>query len=104
MESINRDEFERAARRIMEMNSRARVALEKTQNREKAEAEPPKEIAEIIEKPQNKGKHTKSLFDIINFKNLKGDKDRTLIAGIMLLLSGEEADEKLLLALLYIML
>ena len=101
MESINRDEFERAAKRIMEMNKAAKQALQKTQNREEKELET--ESREICE-PQKTVLNKKTLFDIINFKNLKGDKDRTLIAGIMLLLSGEEADEKLLLALLYIML
>ena len=100
MESVNRDEFERAAKRIMEMNSRARGALEKTQKAEKTTLSAAKEDFPV---PQNKGAFKKSLFDFINFKNLKGDKDRTLLAGIMLLLSGEETDEKLLLALLYIM-
>ncbi len=102
MESVNRDEFERAAKRIMEMNKAARQALEKTQIKETKE--PQKENKEINENMMNFGSSKKSLFDIINFKNLKGDKDRTLLAGIMLLLSGEETDEKLLLALLYIML
>lgn len=35
---------------------------------------------------------------------LKDDPDRLLILGLFLLLSGEETDEKLLFALLYIML
>ena len=54
--------------------------------------------------PMTKAPPKNSIFDIINFKNMSADSDRTLLAGLMLLLGGEMADEKLMLALLYIML
>lgn len=41
---------------------------------------------------------------LLNFKNLKIDNDRLIIIAICLLLSGEEVDELLMLALIYIML
>ncbi len=99
MESINREEFERAAKRIMEMNSKAQLVTKRPKEEKKQEKDPPpqKEIPEAKRKKS-------SLLDIINFKNLLTDSDRTLIAGIMFLLSGEESDERLIWALLYIML
>ncbi len=67
-------------------------------------------------KPQEKGDdtaHTNTfsstrrpvdILKILRLDSLKGDPDRLLLIGIFLLLSGEEADELLLYALLYIML
>ena len=109
MEQVNREELERAARRIMEMNSKAQSAVQRRRDKEnaeedslgkheKAETPPPKIMQKSKISPKN------SIFDIINFKNMVGDSDRTLLAGLMLLLGGEMADEKLMLALLYIML
>lgn len=45
-----------------------------------------------------------NLLELINFKNIKMDNDRLIILSLCLLLSAEEADEMLLLALIYIML
>lgn len=45
-----------------------------------------------------------SILNLLNFKNLKLDNDRLIIIAICLLLSGEEVDELLMLALIYIML
>ena len=56
-----------------------------------------------MQKPHNKSSAVKSLFKMLNFKNLEIDGDISLILGIMLLLSGETYDELLNLALLYIM-
>ena len=107
MEQVDRDELERAARRIMEMNSKAQsVVTRKSQNPKDKETESGKHERphepQIINKPHTPAKN--SIFDIINFKNMAGDSDRTLLAGLMLLLGGEMADEKLMLALLYVML
>lgn len=105
MEQINREELERAAKRIMDMNSRARQAVGGTKV-----PTPPKKEAPRHEKvgPQVDIKQSiikrNSIFDIINFKNFAADSDRTLLTGLMLLLGGEMADEKLMLSLLYIML
>lgn len=106
MEQVDRNELERAARRIMEMNSKAQSVVsrkrEPTESKEEAgkheKQSPPPTISKHHAPTKN------SIFDIINFKNMAGDSDRTLLAGLMLLLGGEMADEKLMLALLYIML
>jgi hypothetical protein len=44
------------------------------------------------------------ILKLLRLDSLKGDPDRLLLIGVFLLLSGEEADELLLYALLYIML
>lgn len=44
------------------------------------------------------------LMQMLNFKNIDLDSDRTLILLIILLLSGEENDSRLMLALLYLLL
>lgn len=119
MDEISKEDLERAAKRIMEMNAKAArtVASHKMppipnfvnlphSHQEISEPEP--EIKKNTEtKPEylkKSSKGTTSIFNLINFKKLLGDSDRTLLAGIMLLLGGEVADEKLMLALLYIML
>lgn len=102
MEQVNRDELERAAKRIMEMNSRARQAVGASIS---AKPSPPKHEKEKSQVDiKNISRQKNSIFDIINFKNFAADSDRTLLSGLMLLLGGEMADEKLMLALLYIML
>lgn len=45
-----------------------------------------------------------NLLNMLNFKSIGMDHDRMIILALCLLLSGEEADELLLLALIYIML
>ena len=45
-----------------------------------------------------------SILNLLNFKGLKMDNDRLIILAVCLLLTGEEADELLILALMYIML
>lgn len=107
MEQINRAELERAQNRILEMNSRARQAGERYRaEREKAEPAPlgiKREEAARSSPGKDNFQKRNSVFDIINFKSLSGDSDRSLLVGIMLLLGADAADEKLMLALLYIM-
>lgn len=45
-----------------------------------------------------------SILNFLNFKGMKIDNDRLIILAICILLSGEEADELLMIALIYIML
>lgn len=126
MEGIDRVELERAARRIMEMNARAQSAVQRSgephtpqheKNKGRHEKRPEASEKNVDKNEEhsltqsvfkslgggNSGRGN-SIFDVINFKGLIGDKDRTLLAGIMLLLGADAADEKLMLALLYIML
>lgn len=54
-----------------------------------------------VTQPQSKGFN---LLKMLNFENFKMDSDFTVIIAMILLLSSEDSDELLLLALLYIML
>ncbi|MBO5105796.1 MAG: hypothetical protein J6C29_02750 [Clostridia bacterium] len=61
-------------------------------------------------KPEEKPKSTlntplkrRSILNFLNFKGMKMDNDRLIILAICLLLAGEETDELLMLALIYIM-
>lgn len=49
------------------------------------------------------GKGGFDIMKLLNFKNLEMDSDRTLVMMMMLLLSGENSDSLLTMALLYIM-
>lgn len=60
---------------------------------------PPPSPASPPKKPK-----LKNLFELINFKGLEMDGDRLVIVALALILASEEADELLILALLYIML
>ncbi len=51
--------------------------------------------------PKKKGR---DLLEMLNFKNLELDSDRITIIALALMLSAEEADELLIMALIYIML
>ena len=54
-----------------------------------------------VAQPPSKGFN---LLKMLNFENFKMDSDFTVIIAMILLLSSEDSDELLLLALLYIML
>ena len=110
MEELNRAELERAQSRIMEMNNRARDARERHAPPQRSNSAGRCPVGGYNEQreaplPQKNEPPAKrnSVFDIINFKSLAGDGDRSLLVGIMLLLGADAADEKLMLALLYIM-
>lgn len=66
------------------------------QQKNKHEPPPPKEIP-----PKKK---SKDLLGLLNFKNIELDSDRIIIIALALLLCAEEADELLIMALIYIML
>lgn len=55
------------------------------------------------EDPPPKAK-SKDLLGLLNFKNIELDSDRIIIIALALLLCSEEADELLIMALIYIML
>ena len=94
MDNVTSEELQRAAERVRDMQRRAAAIGGKSANAQS-------------EKPQPKSTlplKRKSILDLINFKNMDIDSDRSLLMGILLLLSGENTDELLLLALIYIML
>lgn len=83
---------------------------------EKSNRQNPPENKSIYQKSSNKNSHNTysndkksnsngfNLLNILNFKNLKMNNDRLIILALCLLIAGEDADELLLLALIYIML
>ena len=84
-----------AEARVREMQKRAR---EKIKSPEEKNDE--FENAPITEKPSKiKGSH---LFEMLNFKSLLKESDTSFVAAILLLLSMEDTDPLLILALIYI--
>ncbi|MEE0945831.1 MAG: hypothetical protein U0M42_03245 [Acutalibacteraceae bacterium] len=51
-----------------------------------------------------KTENTENILKLFRFDAMRGDPDRLLIISVLLLLSGENCDDKLIYALLYIML
>ena len=49
-------------------------------------------------------RQSKELINLLNLKNIALDSERALIMGIILLLANDDADEWLILSLIYIML
>ena len=100
-------EFERqrkeAEERVREMNRNYRIKSGITPAQEQKTAN----VKENGYSPQKQETTSARPFDILKMLRLdgiKGDPDRLLLLGIFLLLSGEDTDELLLYALLYIML
>ena len=75
---------------------------------EKAPKENENKRYNLTQKPNFKdsfsSQKNSSILNLLNFKGLKLDNDRLIIIAICLLLSGEDIDELLMLALIYIML
>lgn len=94
MENVTAEELQRAAERVRDMQRRAAAVGGKSVTPDTKETPPKTGL------PARR----KSILDIINFKNMEVDSDHSLLMGILLLLSGENTDELLLLALIYIML
>lgn len=95
MDSFTNEELKRAADRVRDMQRRAAaVGGGKNNMIEKSEVKP-----KTVAPPRRK-----SILELINFKNMEIDNDRSLLMGILLLLSGDTTDELLMLALIYIML
>jgi hypothetical protein len=86
-------EFERAKQeaiyRVQKMNESYRQKIEGEKPEQKREPERRQNALDIMK--------------LIRFDSVKTDPDRLLLLGVLLLLSTEKTDEKLLYALLYIM-
>lgn len=85
---------------------KAKISGEKSQDQNTAKSqmrnEKSSKQAEIPHRNQPlKGRN---ILSFLNFKGMKMDNDRLIILVICLLLAGEETDELLILALIYIML
>lgn len=83
---------------------------ENTQNdKEKNETKTLESKASKVQQPSPKKSQNspilgKNILNMLNFKGIKMDNDRLIILAVCLLLAGEETDELLMLALIYIML
>lgn len=88
-----------AEERVKEMNRsyRQKAGLDQTKPQENSNASHTVNAFSSTRRPID-------ILKLLRLDGLKNDPDRLLLIGIFLLLSGEEADELLLYALLYIML
>lgn len=72
-------------------------------NKPKSETSKPDFLKKDFAPPKENNKKN-NILNLLNFKGMKIDNDRLIILAVCLLLSGEDVDEILMLALLYIML
>ncbi len=88
-----------AERRVRDMNARAKAAVSGSENKIPIKTnEQPKQ--ELKVQPQNRGL---GLLKMLNLQSLKLDNDILVIIMMIMLLGNDDADELLLLALVYIM-
>lgn len=73
-------------------------------NKEKTENTTAEKHEPSPQKKQSNQNLGKNILSMLNFKGMKMDNDRLIILAVCLLLAGEETDELLMLALIYIML
>lgn len=108
MEEFTAEQISRAANRVREMQRRS-VLPQNTQSVTKRQAPPSSEQkfieqnSDLKEKKQSESPFGRIL-KLIDLKNFSFDDDSKLILGILLLLSSAQADELLILALVYVML
>lgn len=88
----------RQGHRPQQSNSRRPTPPEEAHKEPKPQNKPP------LMPKSNKGGKGFDLLKMLNFKNLKIDSDVMIIVALIFLLSTEETDELLLMALVYIML
>ncbi len=98
MDSFTAEELRQAADRVREMQKRASIRTNSPPNKK-----PPttQNSEPVIEKTTLAPK--RNLLELINFKNMEIDSDRSLLMGILLLLTSDVSDEILMFALIYIM-
>lgn len=115
MDELTREEFERlkrnAAKELREIGNRqtahppfpdfVRVPTKPEQKRESEKEKRPTEGPPKVVK--NKESKLGGFLKNINLPEVLKEKDSLLILGLILLLSSEEADESLIMALAYIM-
>ena len=80
-----------ATKRVLEMQERAKRRVEGTPS------EP------VVSPKVNVSNEKRNILDLINVKSLLKEQDTTLIAAILLMLSSEDTDPFLILAMLYVL-
>ena len=115
MDEVTAEALQRAAERVREMHKRATVGgggnspmppapgFVRANNAPAQEGSLPAAKTAPAPPAERKGGAAR-LLKMLNFKGLEIDGDISLLLGILLLLSGENDDELLMLALVYIML
>ncbi len=98
MDSFTAEELRQAADRVREMQRRASINTNPTQNKKTPTAQNKEPVS-----VKNSLAPKRNLLELINFKNMEIDSDRSLLMGILLLLTSDTADEILMFALIYIM-
>lgn len=76
----------------------------KTNTQKGVEAPNEKQAEGTAQKPGNPKENKMNLLKLLNFDNINLDNDRITILALCLLLSAENTDELLIMALIYIML
>lgn len=124
MEELTAEQLSRAAERVREMQRRATAASSGAKNppqfsyannmrQNGNKQQKPSQKREPKPNPQPSNPAPTShggrgvsgrLLQMLNFKNFEFNSDTSLLLGILFLLSSQEADEMLVLALIYIML
>ena len=112
MERMRRD----AEQRVREMNQRAKSAVSGRgdlpmphfvepahHRRQPQQPKPEKEPPKPVPAPAPQNHRGLGLLKMLNFQSLKLDNDILVIALLIMLLGSDDADELLLMALLYIM-
>ena len=84
----------------MRREAERRVLHSREQNAQKVSQAPRPELPRRCAPTRRKG----GLFDLLNLNGFELDGDRSMVLMMLALLSGEEKDDLLTLALLYIML
>lgn len=101
-----------AVNRVREMQHRAKKSVESVKENAvkdksaKQEGFIRKDTADNKDLPKNQNPPKNNGFDILrmfNFSRLEADSDRTLILLILILLAGDECDELLIFALIYLL-
>jgi hypothetical protein len=93
-----------AMNRVREMRKRAKIHFENDEEEKEKSCDEIKEIPKPPVKNKNKSKKRfNNPLEILNLKNIKLDNDSAIILLILFLVSSEDTDEVLILALVYLL-
>lgn len=112
MAEFSPEELRRAAERVKEMQRRSKFPNESFKNRNMPPVPPFVNVPKhempaqktVTQNRADKNYTGNSLLNFINLREMNADPDRTLIIGLIILLSGEKIDEVLIMALIYLLL
>lgn len=88
-----------AEKRVREMQKKAREKMNNSNQPEEKINEPEKKISSAPATKKIKGNN---LLEMLNFKSLLKENDTSIVVAILLMLSSDDIDPFLILALIYI--